>query len=48
MHITLANERERSQVAEISRPVQYVTGQTVKMAFADQEHVGEAPAQACV
>ena len=36
VHVTPANEQERAQVAELARQVQEVTGQTVKVAFADQ------------
>lgn len=46
VHITPANEQERAQVGELARQVQDATGQTVKLAFADQGYTGEAPAQA--
>jgi len=46
VHITPANEQERAQVAELAHQVQTVTGQTVKVAFADQGYAGEDPAQA--
>ncbi|WP_041735061.1 IS5 family transposase [Paraburkholderia atlantica] len=46
VHITPANEQERAQVAELARQVQRVTGQTVKVAFADQGYTGEDAAQA--
>jgi len=46
VHITPANEQERAQVAELARQVQQVTGQTVKVAFADQGYTGEEAAQA--
>jgi transposase len=36
VHITPANEQERAQVQELAQQVQHVTGQTVKLAFADQ------------
>jgi hypothetical protein len=36
VHVTPANEQERAQVAELARQVQQVTGETVKVAFADQ------------
>ncbi|MHA6924893.1 IS5 family transposase [Ralstonia pseudosolanacearum] len=48
VHITPANEQERAQVAELARQVQQATGQTVKVAFADQGYTGEAPAQAAL
>jgi len=46
IHITPANEQERAQVGELARQVQQVTGQTVKVAFADQGYTGEDAAQA--
>jgi transposase len=46
VHITPANEQERAQVAELARQVQHVTGQTVKLAFADQGYTGDTAAQA--
>lgn len=46
VHITPANEQERAQVAELARHVQHVTGQTVKLAFADQGYTGDTAAQA--
>ena len=46
VHITPANEQEGAQVAELARQVQQATGQTVKLAFADQGYMGEATAQA--
>ncbi len=46
VHITPANEQERAQVAELARQVQQVTGQAVKVAFADQGYTGEDAAQA--
>lgn len=46
VHITPANEQERAQVGELARQVQHVTGQTVKLAFADQGNTGDTAAQA--
>ncbi len=46
VHITPANEQGRAQVAELARQVQEVSGQTVKVAFADQDHTGEDATQA--
>ncbi|RKE34098.1 transposase [Paraburkholderia sp. BL23I1N1] len=46
VHVTPANEQERAQVTELARQVQQATGETVKVAFADQGYTGEAPAQA--
>ncbi|MGF6478227.1 transposase [Paraburkholderia sp. JPY419] len=48
VHLTPANEQERAPVGELARQVQQVTGQTVKVAFADQAYTGEAPAQAAL
>jgi transposase len=46
VHVTPASEQERAQVAELARQLQHVTGQTVKLAFADQGYTGDAAAQA--
>jgi transposase len=46
VRITPANEQERAQVAELARHVRHVTGQTVKLAFADQGYTGNTAAQA--
>src|SRR5215471_12923763 len=46
VHVTPANEQERAQVAELARQVQQATGETVKVAFADQGYTGEEPAKA--
>ncbi|OAI75231.1 transposase, partial [Ralstonia solanacearum] len=48
VHVTPANEQERAQVEELARQVQQATGQTVKVAFADQGYTGEAAAQAAL
>ncbi|WP_321900078.1 IS5 family transposase [Paraburkholderia heleia] len=48
VHITPANEQERAQVGELARQVQEATGQTVKVAFADQGYTGEEPTQAAL
>jgi transposase len=48
VHVTPANEQERAQVAELARQVQQVTGNTVKVAFADQGYTGKDPAQAAL
>lgn len=36
VQVTPANEQERAQVRSLAREVQYVTGETVKIAFVDQ------------
>ena len=46
VHVTPANEQERAQVQELSRQVQRVSGQTVRLAYADQGYTGAEPAQA--
>ena len=46
VHVTPTNEQERAQVDELAQQVQTVTGETVKVAFADQGYTGEDPAQA--
>ena len=46
VHITPANQQERAQVQALGQAVQQATGQTVKLAFADQGYTGEAAAQA--
>lgn len=44
--VTPANEQERAQVAELSRDVQDVTGDTVQIAYVDQGYTGEDAAHA--
>ncbi len=46
LHVTPANEQERTQVAELAQQVQEATGDTVKAAFVDQGYTGEDAAQA--
>jgi transposase len=46
VHITPANEQERAQVGELVQQVQRVTGNTVKLTFADQGYTGSDAAQA--
>ena len=41
MHVTPANEQERAQVQTLCEAVQQATGQTVKLAWADQGYTGE-------
>ncbi|MCG1019782.1 MULTISPECIES: IS5 family transposase [Burkholderiaceae] len=45
-HVTPANEQERAQVQVLAQEVQHVSGQSVKLAFADQGYTGEEPTQA--
>jgi transposase len=44
--VTPANEDDRTQVAELTRQVQEVTGENVEIAFVDQGYTGENAAQA--
>ncbi len=39
VHITPANEQELAQVGERARQFREVTGQTVRVAFADQGYI---------
>jgi hypothetical protein len=41
VHIAPAYEQQRAQVAELVRQVRPATGQTVRLAFADQGYTGE-------
>lgn len=41
VHVTSTNEQERAQVATLVKEVQAMTGQTVKIAFADQGYTGK-------
>ena len=43
---TPANVQERTQVEDLARQVQAVTGETVELAFVDQGYTGDAPAAA--
>jgi transposase len=45
LHVTPANEQERTQVGELATRVQEATGESVELAFVDQGYTGEAPAQ---
>ncbi len=41
LHITPANEQERDQVAVLSQAVQEATGESVELAFVDQDYTGD-------
>jgi transposase len=41
IHVTPANEQDRSQVAELTKQVQDITGDTVEVAFVDQGYSGQ-------
>jgi transposase len=44
LKVTPANEQDRAQVADLTKHVQEVTGQNVKIAYVDQGYTGEEPA----
>src|SRR5271170_1817205 len=46
VHVTAADEQERSMVGGLAEEVQAVTGGTVEVAFVDQGYTGEAAADA--
>lgn len=46
VHVTPADEQERAQVETLCDAVQQVTGETVKLAWADQGYTGENAQQA--
>jgi transposase len=46
MVVTPANEQERSQVADLAKAVQAVTGEQVELAYVDQGYTGEEVAEA--
>jgi len=45
LHVTPADEQDRTQVEQLAEQVQEVTGDSVKVAFVDQGYTGEQPAQ---
>jgi transposase len=42
LHVTPANEQDRSRVAALAEAVQEVTGESVELAYVDQGYTGEA------
>jgi transposase len=44
LHVTPANEQERELVGELAQSVQEATGESVVLAYVDQEYTGERPA----
>lgn len=44
LHITAANEQDRTQVEQMAQQVQAVTGDNVEIAFVDQGYTGDQPA----
>src|SRR5947208_14833722 len=45
LHVTPADEQDRSRVKQLAREVQKVTGKSVELAFVDQGYTGEKPAE---
>lgn len=45
LHVTAANEQDRTQVEQMAQQVQAVTGDNVEIAFVDQGYTGEQPVQ---
>ncbi len=43
LHVTPANDGDRTQVAELAAAVQEATGETVTLAYVDQGYTGETP-----
>jgi len=46
VHVTPADEQERTQVQLLCKDVQQATGHTVQLAWADQGHTGDAASKA--
>jgi transposase len=44
LHVTPADQQDRSRVKQLARDVQKVTGKSVELAFVDQGYTGEQPA----
>jgi transposase len=45
LHVTPADEQERSRVGELAEAVQEATGESVELAYVDQGYSGERPAE---
>jgi transposase len=45
LHVTSADEQDRTQVKQLAQAIQEVTDETVEIAFVDQGYTGEQPAQ---
>jgi transposase len=45
LHVTAANEQDRTQVGKLAKAVQAETGKSVQLAYVDQGYTGEEPAQ---
>lgn len=44
LHVTPADQQDRSRVKQVAKQVQKATGQSVELAFVDQGYTGEQPA----
>ena len=44
LHVTPANEQDRSQVSQLAKAVQEATGESVELAYVDQGYTGEETA----
>ena len=44
LHVTAADEQDRSQVRKLAKAVQQATGHSVELAYVDQGYTGERPA----
>jgi transposase len=47
-YVTLANDQDRAQVAEVAAAVQKANGETVEVTYVDQGYTGDVPRQAAV
>jgi len=45
LHVTPADEQDRSRVKQLAKDVQKITGKSVELAFVDQGYTGEKPAE---
>jgi transposase len=45
LHVTPADEQDRSRVKQLAKDVQKVTGKSVELAFVDQGYTGEQPVE---
>jgi transposase len=45
LHVSLASEQDREQLAELAEAVQEATGESVELAYVDQGYTGEKAAE---
>ena len=45
LHVTSADQQDRSRVKQLAKEVQKATGHSVELAFVDQGYTGEQPAK---